>query len=517
MSQALEVSATGLPALDPVILRVEGMRKVYPGTLALDNVDFQVRRGKVNVLVGENGAGKSTLMKILAGVEQPSAGRILLDGEEIRYASPRDALAHGIGIVYQEMNLFPNLSVAENLFANREKLKHPGWIDHPFEERKAAELMLRLNQDIEPRTLVRDLKVGQQQIVEIAKALVEDASILIMDEPTAALSKSEVEVLFGIIAELKAKGVSIIYISHRMDELMRIGDFITVLRDGRLIDQSPMEKIDLHWIVKTMIGEDTDKVFRGGQHPIGATVLEVKDLRLPSATGRMTLDGISFELRKGEVLGLFGLMGAGRTEVLETIMGLHRNATGEVLLEGRDLAMDDIQRRIKKGISLVPEDRQREGIIQTMSVASNMTLSGLWRIVSRGFHIGRRIELGQVQKMIGQMSIKTPRTDTPITSLSGGNQQKVIIGKNLLTRPKVLLLDEPTRGIDVGAKGEVFEIVNALAAEGIGVLFVSSELMEIRAISDRIIVLSRGTISGEFLRKDATEENLVAASAKTHL
>jgi ABC-type sugar transport system ATPase subunit len=246
-------------------------------------------------------------------------------------------------------------------------------------------------------------------------------------------------------------------------------------------------------------------------------VLEVKALRLPSATGRMTLDGISFELRKGEVLGLFGLMGAGRTEVLETIMGLHGNATGEVLLEGRDLARDDIQQRIKKGISLVPEDRQREGIIQTMSVSSNMTLSGLWRIVSRGFHIGRRIELGQVQKMIGQMSIKTPRTDTPITSLSGGNQQKVIIGKNLLTRPKVLLLDEPTRGIDVGAKGEVFEIVNALAAEGIGVLFVSSELMEIRAISDRIIVLSRGTISGEFLRKDATEENLVAASAKTHL
>jgi len=517
VSATLQNPEAAAPALDPIILRAEGMRKVYPGTVALDDVNFQVHRGKVNVLVGENGAGKSTLMKILAGVEQPSAGRIVMDGKEIRYDSPRDALANGIGIVYQEMNLFPNLSVAENLFANREKLKHPGWIDHAHQEARATELMHRLNQDIAPRTLVRELKVGQQQIVEIAKSLVEDASILIMDEPTAALSKSEVEVLFGIIAELKAKGVSIIYISHRMDELMRIGDYITVLRDGRLIDQSPMDRIDLRWIVKTMIGTDTDKVFKGGAHTIGEPVLEVKNLRLPSETGRLTLDGISFQLRKGEVLGLFGLMGAGRTEVLETIMGLHPNASGEVLLEGRSLAGADIQRRIKRGIALVPEDRQREGIVQTLTVADNITLSGLWRIVSRRFHIARKAELSSVRRMIADLTIKTPRPDTPITSLSGGNQQKVIIGKNLLTRPKVLLLDEPTRGIDVGAKGEVFDIVNALAADGIGILFVSSELMEIRAISDRIIVLSRGTISGEFQREQATEENLVAASAKTHL
>jgi len=512
MSQAL----TEPTPADPIILRAQGMRKVYPGTVALKDVDFQVHRGKVNVLVGENGAGKSTLMKILAGVESPTAGRIVLDGAEIRYASPRDALAHGIGIVYQEMNLFPNLSVAENLFANRERLKHPGWIDHAFQERRAAELMRRLNQDISPRTFVRDLKVGQQQIVEIARALVEDVSILIMDEPTAALSKDEVEVLFRIIGELKAKGVSIIYISHRMDELMRIGDFITVLRDGRLIDHKPMAEVDLRWIVRTMIGEDANKVFRGGQHAIGEPILEVKDLRLPSPTGRMTLDGISFQLRKGEVLGLFGLMGAGRTEVLETIMGLHAKATGEVLLEGGSIAGSDIQQRIRKGISLVPEDRQREGLVQTMSVSSNMTLAGLWRIVSRGLHIGRAGEGRKVREMIGRMSIKTPRADSPITSLSGGNQQKVIIGKNLITGPKVLMLDEPTRGIDVGAKGEVFEIVNALAAEGIGILFVSSELMEIRAISDRIIVLCRGVVSGEFARAEATEENLVAASAKTH-
>ena len=516
---ALEPAAVAGPPspADPVILRAEGMRKVYPGTIALKDVDFQVHRGKVNVLVGENGAGKSTLMKILAGVEEPSAGRIVLDGKEIRYSNPRDALAHGIGIVFQEMNLFPNLSVAENLFANRERLKRPGWIDHELQERRATELMRRLNQDISPKTLVRDLKVGQQQIVEIAKALVEDVSILIMDEPTAALSQSEVEVLFGIIAELKQKGVSIIYISHRMDELMRVGDTITVLRDGRLIDHKPMSEVDLRWIVQTMIGEEANKVFHGGQHTIGAPILEVDNLRLPSDTGRMTLDGISFQLRRGEVLGLFGLMGAGRTEVLETVMGLHDRATGEVILEGRHLAGMDIQQRIRRGIALVPEDRQREGLVQTMSVLDNMTLAGLWRIVTRRLHISRKDEMVRVREMIQRMSIKTPRAESPITSLSGGNQQKVIIGKNLLTVPKVLMLDEPTRGIDVGAKGEVFEIINALAAEGIGILMVSSELMEIRAISDRIIVLCRGVVSGEFPRERATEENLVAASGKTHL
>jgi erythritol transport system ATP-binding protein len=501
---------------DPVVLKAEGIRKVYPGTVALDDVDFEVHRAKVNVLVGENGAGKSTLMKILAGVEQPSAGKIILNGNVIRYSSPRDALAHGIGIVYQEMNLFPNMSVAENLFANREKMKRPGWIDHAFEERKASELMLRLKQDIAPRTFVRDLKVGQQQIVEIAKALVEDASILIMDEPTSALSKPEVEVLFHIIEELKVNGVSIVYISHRMDELMRIGDYITVLRDGRLIDKRPKAVADLHWIVRTMIGEETDKIFRAGEHAIGGTVLEARDLRLPSTTGRMALDGISFKLRKGEVLGIYGLMGAGRTEVLETIMGLHENATGDVILEGRELGKLGIRERIRLGISLVPEDRQREGLVQTMSVSSNMTLAGLWRIASRGFHIGRKRERAKVQEMISRMSIKTSRPDSLITSLSGGNQQKVIIGKNLVTEPKVLMLDEPTRGIDVGAKAEVFHIVNDLASEGIGILFVSSELIEIRAISDRIIVLSRGYVSGEFTREEATEENLVAASAKPH-
>ncbi|MDP3178042.1 MAG: sugar ABC transporter ATP-binding protein, partial [Spirochaetaceae bacterium] len=322
--------------------------------------------------------------------------------------------------------------------------------------------------------------------------------------------------LFGIIEELKTNGVSIIYISHRMDELMRIGDFITILRDGRLIEARPMDDIDLKWIVATMIGGNSENFFHSEPHKIGEPILEVKDLQLPSSTETMTLDGVSFVLRKGEILGIFGLMGAGRTETLETIMGLHRNATGDVILQGKNLAPLGIQERIRIGISLVPEDRQREGLVPTMSVSSNMTLAGLWRILIRGFHIGSRKEQDKVQEMIAKMSIKTPRPDYLITSLSGGNQQKVIIGKNLITEPKVLMLDEPTRGIDVGAKAEVFHIVNTLAAEGLGIIFVSSELKEIRSISDRIIVLSRGRVSGEFTRHEATEENLVAASAKAH-
>jgi erythritol transport system ATP-binding protein len=299
-----------------------------------------------------------------------------------------------------------------------------------------------------------------------------------------------------------------------MEELMRIGDYITVLRDGNLIEERSMEGVDLGWIIKRMIGEDESSLFRSATHAIGDTILEARDLRLPSSTERMTLDGVSFSLRAGEILGLYGLMGAGRTEVLETIMGMRPEGSGELFLCGKSLRGARLCDRIRMGISLVPEDRQRLGLVPTMAISSNMTLAGLWRIALRGFHISAREEGERVAEMVGKMSIKSARTDHLITSLSGGNQQKVVIGKSLLTLPRVLMLDEPTRGIDVGAKGEVFDIVNALAAEGIGILFVSSELKEVKAISDRIIVMSRGTISGEFSREDATEERLVAALAK---
>jgi len=502
---------------DSVILRAENIRKVYPGTVALKGVDFNVYKGKVNVLVGENGAGKSTLMKILSGVETPTSGRFFLGEEELNHLTPKSAAEKGIGIIYQELNLFPNMSVAENIFTNREIMKNPGWIDHKTQEEKTKVLLKRLEQDIDPKEMVRNLKVGQQQVVEIAKALAEDVNILIMDEPTSALSKAEVDVLFKIIDELKTAGVSIIYISHRLEELIQIGDYITVLRDGSLITEKPMEEVNLQWIVSSMVGGDSGKIFHSGDRNIGEILLEVKNLGLRGATEEPLLKDVSFSVRKGEVLGIYGLLGAGRSETLETIMGLHEDAAGEILLNGDPLGAPHIRTRIRKGIALVPEDRQREGLVQTMSVSHNLTLAGLWRIVKKKFHINRENESGSVEKMFKGMSIKASSPFVSITSLSGGNQQKVVFGKSLLTNPKVLLLDEPTRGVDVGAKGEIFNIMNDLARDGLAIVLVTSELKEIMAICDRVIVLSKGNVTGEFDKDSMTEEALVNASAVGHM
>jgi erythritol transport system ATP-binding protein len=504
------------PAPD-LILEARDIWKHYPGTTALKGVDFRVHRGKVNVLVGENGAGKSTLMKILAGVEVPSDGTITLEGQTVRYTNPREALDAGIGMIYQELNLFPNLSIAENLYANREKLKFPGWIDHRTQSAGAQVLLEKLKQDLDPGTLVRDLKVGQQQLVEIAKALSEDAKLLIMDEPTSALSQPEVEVLFGIIDELKSHGVSIIYISHRLEELIQIGDTITVLRDGYLICEKPMHEVDLPWIVSTMVGQDTGKFIASEPHEVKHTVLTVRDLVLPPRLGKVALGGVSFDLRAGEILGLYGLLGSGRSEVLESIMGIHDDAEGELLLEGKSLGAPSIRARIRQGVALVPEDRQREGLVQTLSVAQNGTLAGLWRLVTGVFHLTKAKEKASVADMIRDMSIKVASADHLITSLSGGNQQKVVIGKSLLTQPKVLMLDEPTRGIDVGAKAEVFRIVNNLARRGIAIVFVTSEIKELLGLCDRILVLSKGSLVGDFSRAEATQDKLIAASASGHL
>ena len=502
---------------DELILRAENIRKVYPGTTALKGVDFNVYKGKVNVLVGENGAGKSTLMKILSGVETPTSGRIYYNGREFTHLSPKSAAEQGIGIIYQELNLFPNLNVAENIFMGKELQSRKGWIDHKTQEERAAVLLNKLEQDIDPSALVQSLKVGQQQIVEIAKALSEEVSILIMDEPTSALSKTEVDVLFQIIDELKNNGVSIIYISHRLEELIQIGDYITVLRDGALITEKPMDQVNLQWIVSSMVGGDSSKIFHSGDRTIGDKILEVKDLYLQGSADEPLLNNVSLDLRKGEVLGVYGLLGAGRSELLESVMGLHVDAEGAVTLNGETLGEPDIRERIKKGIALVPEDRQREGLVQSMSVSHNLTLAGLWRIVQKKVHIGIRKETASVDEMFKGMSIKAPGPKSLVTSLSGGNQQKVVFGKSLLTDPRVLLLDEPTRGIDVGAKGEIFNIMNRLASEGLGIILVTSEIKEILAICDRVIVLSKGKVTGEFSKEELSEENLVNASAIGHM
>lgn len=500
---------------DEVILRAERITKIFPGTVALDTVDFNVYRGKVNVLVGENGAGKSTLTKILAGVETPTKGALLLEGKNVRIRSCHDAEALGIGMIHQELNLFPNLNVVENIFVGRELTKAGLHIDYKEQVRRANVLLRRLQTDIAPEAQVADLRIGQQQIVEIAKALALDTRILIMDEPTSALSQDEVEVLFKIIADLKANGVSIIYISHRLEELVRIGDYISVLRDGRLVESSRMQDIDVAWIVSRMVGEAANRKHSRVGQASDEVALRVESLRLPRVGGGFTVDHLSFTLNKGEILGVYGLMGAGRSELFECLMGLRKEAKGAVFLDGENIFAGAVGAHIRKGMALIPEDRQREGLVQALSVSDNMTLSSLWKF-AKGFHLlGDKVK-ASVRAMIRDLSIKVSSPQAPIGSLSGGNQQKVVIGKALFTSPKVLLMDEPTRGIDVGAKGEVFDIMNELAGRGLGILFVTSELKEILAISDRIIVMSKGRITGVFQRKDATEEALVAASAAGH-
>lgn len=508
-------AAHGAPPDDAVVLRAEEVTKVFPGTVALDHVDFNVYRGKVNALIGENGAGKSTLMKIMAGVERPTSGRLLLDGKPIHLRSPLHAKHFGIGIIYQEMNLCSNLSVAENIFLGRELAPTGLVVDQKAQRAQTRTLMQRLEHNIDPDALVSDLRIGQQQIVEIAKALAQDVRILIMDEPTSALSAAEVEVLFKVIDDLKAHGVSIIYISHKLEEITRISDYVTVLRDGRLVAEARSPDIDVPWIIEKMVGKNPANLFHKGRTKIGDEILRIEEMTLPRVGGGFMVDHVSLTLRKGEVVGLYGLMGAGRSELFECLAGVRSEARGRVYLEGKLLPASSVADRIGEGIVLVPEDRQREGLVQSISVAHNMLLASL-RNYFNGFFLNARKEQTAVTEMIKGLSIKVADPGQIITSLSGGNQQKVVVAKGLLTSPKILLLDEPSRGIDVAAKSEIFAIMERLAAQGFGVLFISSELKEVMAMSDRILVMSKGKITGEFLREEATEAALVAASAVGH-
>ena len=491
----------------------EKITKRYPGTLALDAVDFTVHEGAVNVLIGENGAGKSTLMKILAGAEQPTSGRVLLDGLPVEFKSTREAARAGIGIIFQELELFPNLSISENIFIGRE-ITRGGIVQHAEQEKITRELLDRLEQPLDPKALVRDLRIGQQQIVEIAKTLSHNVRVLIMDEPTSALTASETEALFRIIADLKAHGVGIIYISHKIEELLTIGDYVTVLRDGRLAASAPARSVNVAWIVEKMVGRNVSAPRRRTQPSTAdarQTVLEIKDLTLPRMGSGFTLEKVSLKLQRGEILAIFGLMGAGRTELFECIMGLHPEATGEIRISDRALRPQTIRERIDLGLMLVPEDRQRLGLVQKLSVAENISLASLKRFVN-AFWLDERRERASIVEAMRELAVKARSPDHPITSLSGGNQQKVVFAKSLLTQPKVLLLDEPTRGIDVGAKAEIFEIMNRLAEQGLAVLFVSSELPEMFTVPDRILVLSKGRVTGDFLHDNVTEEALILAA-----
>lgn len=499
-----------------------GITKGFGGIRALESVDFAAQYGKVNVLLGENGAGKSTLMKILAGEIAPDEGRILRDGAEVRFHSPRDARAHGVALIHQELSVFPAMTVADNLFAGNER-RRAGLADTRMQNELAGQILARLGQRIDPRALVSSLAVGQQQLVEIAKALSQNSRILIMDEPTSALSNAEVDALFAVIRDLLATGVAIIYISHRMDEIFRIGDVLTVFRDGRTVATAAAVDVDMPWIHAKMLGSrqrealETAQPRRRRAANAGAEpALAVSDLSLAdSKADRLCLDDVSFTLNRGEVLGVFGLLGAGKTELAEAIAGRRPDYRGTVRIGGRRLT-GGVPARLRAGIAMVPEDRGRDAVVPTTTVADNMLLSSFGALARWGV-LGAGRTTPTISRMVASLGIRLESSEQLLTSLSGGNQQKTIIARALLTMPKVLILDEPTRGIDVGAKAEVYAIIRDLADEGLAVLFASSELPELMGATDRILVLSRGRVCGVFETAAVDEHEVLRAGTEARM
>ncbi len=515
MMQAGESASAQNTWLDgpEVVLAARNIAKSYGNTHALKGVNFDVHRGQVTTLFGENGAGKSTLMKILSGVVQPSAGEIILDGKPVTFQSSTAARDKGISIIHQELSLAPNLSVRDNIFMGREIVSRGG-VDFAEEERQTRALMEELEQKIDPLTLVENLRLGQQQIVEIARCLSVNSRIVIMDEPTSALSATEVEVLFKVIRDLTSRGVSIVYISHHLEEALQITDHAVVFRDGALTATGARKDIDLEWIVRSMVGENFDLGSPPQQQDNAKIALAVEGLTVLDAAGvgYKVIDNLSLSVRAGEIVCIYGLMGAGRTELLETIAGRLKAVSGRVMLEGQDVSRLSIANRIAAGLSLVPEDRQRDGLIQSMSVGQNLSLASIGAFTKGLFtSVSREQEL--IAQGISRVHIKTQGGGAAITSLSGGNQQKVVIGKMMATNPKVLLLDEPSRGIDVGAKGEVFRLLAEGAKRGLAVIYSTSEVGECFSVAHRILVLRRGRIAASF-DANTTKEKIMAASGE---
>ena len=505
-------AAVDMAGADEVVLSARNVVKTYGSTQALRGVNFDIHRGKVTTLFGENGAGKSTLMKILSGVTTPTSGEITLDGQRVRFASTVEARDHGISIIHQELSLAPNLNVRDNIFLGRELRNNRG-VDFAEEARQTRILLTELEEDIEPTTPVEALRLGQQQIVEIARALSVDARILIMDEPTSALSAAEVEVLFKVIRDLTARGVSIVYISHHLEEALQITDYAVVLRDGSITATGEAKDIDLQWIVRNMVGDHYDRGSPPGGYGFGEVRLSVRDVCVADSAGSgLLVDHLSLDVRAGGIGCVAGLVGAGRTELLEAVAGRVPMRGGEVLLEGRSMAGLSIAQRISNGLVLVPEDRQRDGLVQTMSVGQNLSLANIGAFTRRLLTSAAR-ERTLVDASIRNVHIKTAGGGVPIGSLSGGNQQKVVIGKMLATQPRMILLDEPSRGIDIGAKAEVFRLLGEKAAQGLAVVFSTSEVQECHGVAHRIVVMRRGRISAEF-GPDVAKEEIMAASGE---
>lgn len=491
---------------DTFVLTLRGISKAFPGVVALDGVDFDLRPGEVHVLLGENGAGKSTLMKIISGATARDAGEIRISGSPVEIAGPRHAQALGIGIIYQEFNLVPHLTVGENILLGREPQLLPGVIDQRKLMAAAQRVLDELGVAIDARAVVSRLSVARQQMVEVAKALSLEARILIMDEPTSALTTQEITELFATIRRLKARGVAIVYISHRLEELFAIGDRVSVLRDGRCVGTRRIAGTNLAELVRLMVGRELTEHFPKQRAPLGAEVLRVEGLRRDGV-----LHDISFAVRRGEVVGLAGLMGSGRTELARAIFGADPIDGGCVFVRGQEKRITSPRVAIDLGLGLLTEDRKQQGLVLVRSVRENVCLPCVGRWSRRGIvHASR--EAAVTDERIRELRIKTPGPLQRVMHLSGGNQQKVVLAKWLCTEAEILIFDEPTRGIDVGTKVEIYQLINQLAARGAGILMISSELPEILGMSDRILVMRAGRITGEFPASEATPEKVLAAA-----
>lgn len=497
-----------------MILSAQHLTKKFPGVVALKDVSFDLQAGEIHALCGENGAGKSTLIKLLSGIHPHGSyeGRFEVDGQEARFHSIADAARAGIAVIYQELALVNEMSVAENIFLGSEPRRFGGLIDWPKIHRDAKALLDRFKVDLDPLARVGSLGVGQKQLVEIVKALAKDSKILILDEPTAALAEHEVLILLDILRDLRARGMACVYISHKLDEVFAISDRITVIRDGSSIVTQKAADMTKAEVIRHMVGREITDLFPRRAASPGPAVLTVTDLSVNDELGHPRLHDLSFELRAGEVLGIGGLMGAGRTELLMHLFGAWgRRVSGHVELNGHSLDGLPPSRILKAGLALVSEDRRRYGLVIEQEIGFNMSLSSLGQFSRSGF-LKRGLEKQRNQEYFKNLRVKATGLEAVVGRLSGGNQQKVVLGKALMTGPQVVMLDEPTRGIDVGAKLEIYELINRLTAEGKAVLLVSSELPELIGMSDRILMLNEGRIGGEFTRAEATQEKLMEAA-----
>ncbi len=490
-----------------IVLELRGIRKYFPGVKALDGVDFRLREGEVHALIGENGAGKSTLVKVLTGIYQPDGGEVLLRGKPVSFRSPLDSRAAGIAAIHQEAIMFPELTVTENIFMGHHlRGRVPPFLDRARMRERTRGLLSRLEIDIDPDALVKTLTIAQRHIIEIAKALSFDARIVIMDEPTSALSLREVEDLYAIIRQLSREGRSVVFISHKFEEIFQIADSYTVLRDGRFIGEGKVGDAGIDSIITMMVGRALSQRYPKIEVERGPVILKVDGL---CAEGLFR--DVSFELHTGEILGFFGLIGSGRTELMQTLFGIVRASSGSLAMDGRRITVSSPGEALARGFAFVPEDRQLQGAIVRMNIRENMTLPILDNL-SRGPFLDRQRELAVADEYGRLLSVRAPSWEHGVEALSGGNQQKVVLGKWLATKPRVLILDEPTRGIDVATKIEVHRFIGGLAAQGIGIILVSSEMPEVLGISDTILVMHEGMITARFSRAEATPEKVLRAA-----